>query len=45
VSDETARAAADVAAFTTIGDVMLRGKRLPVHACAVDIEDALTPRT
>jgi adenylate cyclase len=44
VSDATARAAADVAAFTTIGDVMLRGKRLPVHACAVDSEDALTPR-
>jgi adenylate cyclase len=44
VSDATARAAAGVAAFTTIGDVTLRGKRLPVHACTLDVEEALTPR-
>jgi adenylate cyclase len=35
VSDETARAAAGVASFVTVGDVTVRGKRDPVHACAV----------
>jgi adenylate cyclase len=45
VSDDTARAAAGVASFTTVGDVTLRGKRAPVHACAVAAEDAfdMTP--
>jgi adenylate cyclase len=35
VSDQTARAAGDVASFSTIGDVTVRGKREPVHMCAV----------
>lgn len=35
VSDETARAAAGVVSFVTVGDVAVRGKREPVHACAV----------
>jgi adenylate cyclase len=42
VSDETARAAAGVASFRTVGDVTLRGKRAPVHACTVAAEEALT---
>jgi adenylate cyclase len=40
VSDATARAAGAVASFTTIGDVTVRGKREPVHTCA--IVEALT---
>jgi adenylate cyclase len=44
VSDETARAAAGVASFRTLGDLTLRGKRAPVHACTVDVEQALTGR-
>jgi adenylate cyclase len=42
VSDETARAAAGVASFVTVGDVTVRGKRDPVHACAV-AESLTTP--
>jgi adenylate cyclase len=40
VSDPTARAAGAVASFITVGDVTVRGKREPVHTCAV--VDALT---
>jgi adenylate cyclase len=36
VSDATARAAGAVASFSTIGDVAVRGKREPVHTCAVE---------
>jgi adenylate cyclase len=35
VSDVTARAAETVASFLTVGDVTVRGKREPVHTCAV----------
>ena len=35
VSDVTARAAGAAASFSTVGDVTVRGKREPVHTCAV----------
>jgi adenylate cyclase len=35
VSDPTARAAGAVASFSSVGDVTVRGKREPVHTCAV----------
>ncbi len=42
LSDATARAAGAVATFTTVGDVIVRGKQEPVHTCAV--AEALTRR-